>query len=323
MLRFVGTRKSVPTSSSIIYLLLETTTKRTRSISWHFLRDSPSLLSLRNALAHSVSNHIHCISLRFCIGLTPSCNNTVGRLLSISRADAYSREFAAHLLRFDDHARAQHVLGALGVDVAVGRVQLLRLLHPLRRILRVAGVLQSRHTHTAKNYRNQESKKTGHYLRQSQIVKSACGKLVGVPKYRTYDSTVLYCLISPENNQYLCFVCRYGILGPRLYIRHHVALLLKTMRFLCAWKYLVDLGFGHEQFDEGGSVLNGAVDIEMSLMRVGQTVVVLRQEVVHPEHSRRRLHIARASKPPRCIASSIQSSYRQDFRSCTRFPPDP
>jgi hypothetical protein len=55
---------------------------------------------------------------------------------------------------------------------------------------------------------------------RNYLVLSARRQPFRVPKYRTYDSTMfLRCLISPENNQYLCFVCRYGILRPRLIFR--------------------------------------------------------------------------------------------------------
>ena len=44
----------------------------TLSISWHFLRASPHLPSLWFAAAHSTWNHIHCISFRLSMAVTPS-----------------------------------------------------------------------------------------------------------------------------------------------------------------------------------------------------------------------------------------------------------
>ena len=44
----------------------------TRSISMHFLSASPNFPILWNAFAHSVWNHMHCISFRFSMAVTPS-----------------------------------------------------------------------------------------------------------------------------------------------------------------------------------------------------------------------------------------------------------
>lgn len=44
----------------------------TRSTSWHFFNASPHFSSLWYAKAHSVWNHIHCISFKFSIAETPS-----------------------------------------------------------------------------------------------------------------------------------------------------------------------------------------------------------------------------------------------------------
>lgn len=49
---------------------------RTRSTSWHFFKASPHFSSLWYAKAHSVWNHIHCISFRFSIAEIPSCKST-------------------------------------------------------------------------------------------------------------------------------------------------------------------------------------------------------------------------------------------------------
>ena len=48
--------------------------KQTRSISWHFFNASPNLPIFWYARAHSSSNHMHCISWRFSIAATPSCD---------------------------------------------------------------------------------------------------------------------------------------------------------------------------------------------------------------------------------------------------------
>ncbi|TNN46478.1 hypothetical protein EYF80_043336 [Liparis tanakae] len=65
---------------------------------------------------------MHCISLRFSTADAPSCTQVRGQ-------------------------GSQHVLGTLGVDEAVGGVQRLGLVHPLRRLFDVAGVLREKRIH--------------------------------------------------------------------------------------------------------------------------------------------------------------------------------
>jgi len=47
--------------------------------------------------------------------------------------------------------------------------------------------------------------------------------------------------------------------------------------------YLVNLGFDEEQFNECGRALNGCVDIFESQRLLVNHVVVLSEEVLHPE----------------------------------------
>lgn len=51
---------------SIYYILV------TLSTSWHFFKLSPHFPSRWYANAHSVWNHMHCISFKFSMGETPS-----------------------------------------------------------------------------------------------------------------------------------------------------------------------------------------------------------------------------------------------------------
>ena len=58
------------------------------------------------------------------------------------RTHSHPGEFGAHFLGLLDQASLQHVLSTLRVDEAVGGVQGLGLVHPARRLLYVARVLQ-------------------------------------------------------------------------------------------------------------------------------------------------------------------------------------
>lgn len=60
---------------------------------------------------------------------------------ALPHSSTHPRELGAHLLGLLDQSGFQHVLGTLGVDEAVGRVQGLGLVHPSHRLLDVAGVL--------------------------------------------------------------------------------------------------------------------------------------------------------------------------------------
>jgi len=70
--------------------------KLTRSISMHFFKASPYLPRRWKALAHSVWNHMHCISFKFSIAVTPSRVN-FWHISSASETRLARSMYLAHL----------------------------------------------------------------------------------------------------------------------------------------------------------------------------------------------------------------------------------
>ena len=140
--------------------------KLTRSTSIHFLRESPKRPFLWLAKAHSVWNHIHCISFKFSIAGTPVNENILivtaqfNFIIIVVDFDAilinclmllqglyeltFTSKLLTHIFRVSNLVCSEHIFSALTIDISICCVKGLCFVQTLDRFFDITNMLKGK-----------------------------------------------------------------------------------------------------------------------------------------------------------------------------------